>query len=148
MEYRKKFLAQAETTLQEAGNNHFRAHLISDLNQLDDLPNQFDIAYSRNFMVHHTPPVIERLISKLFDRVRQHGLAIIHLPIAKGNYRFAIDDYLGSEQTGQRLERHILPKELIHNLAKAHHFQILFSAAKGGCGQDLYSEMIVFQKME
>ena len=147
LDYRKKYLTEAETSLKEAGNNHYTPHLITELNQLDALPNHFDIAYSRNFMVHHTPPVIEQLIIKLFNRVRQHGLAIIHLPIAKGNYRFSIEEYLGSKLTGQRLEHHILPKELIYNLAKNHNFQILFSAAKGGSGQDLYSEMIAFQKM-
>jgi hypothetical protein len=44
------------------------------------------------------------------------------------------------------MEMHILPKANLYKIAKASNCEIVYSTCAGGCGGDLYSEIVVFKK--
>ena len=140
-------LKEATNNLEIYGKNKdYSTHLISSLNDINNLPKNQDIIYSFIVLQHNTPPVIEKIVGTLLSILSPGGIAILHIPIALNSYKFDADEYLKSKTAGQSIEMHILPKSNLFKLAKKNRSQIVYSFCDGGCAGHIYSEVIVFQK--
>ena len=142
--------------LHETGENVKRRRLsgerysfyeIASFHGLYDLPCGQDIIHSFIVLQHNTPPVIEKTIRILLGLLSPGGIAILHLPIAKARYEFNVDEYLSDENCGRSMEMHILPRANLYRLAEGCGCQIVYSFCEGGCGVDIYSEIVVFQRL-
>jgi hypothetical protein len=114
---------------------------------LSKLPGSQDIIHSFIVLQHNTPPVIEKTVEFLLRCLSYGSIAILHIPIAKAFYSFDVDAYLRDEQSGKSMEMHILPKANLFRLAGKAGCRIVYSFCDGGCGGDIYSEIVVFQKL-
>ena len=132
------------STAEESSRYHF--HLLQSLFDVRGLPKNQDVIHSFIVLQHNTPPVIARIVQELLNLLATGGLAILHIPIAKAYYQFNATDYLRSETAGKAMEMHILPKANLYKIAKASNCEIVYSTCAGGCGGDLYSEIVVFKK--
>ena len=126
--------------------SRYRYHHIRNLGDLRTLPQNQDIIHSSLVLQHNTPPVIERVAIDLLGLLKTGGLAILHIPIAKAFYKFDANEYLLSVEAGNSMEMHILPKANLYKAAKTAGCDIIYSYCDGGCGGDIYSEIIVFQR--
>jgi len=124
----------------------FAFYQIESWQDLRCLPRGQDVIHSCIVLQHNTPPVIERTIAQLLQMLALGGLAVLHVPIAKANYDFGVNTYLVDEESGRGMEMHILPKANLYRLASLNGCQIVYSCCDGGCGEDVYSEFVVFRK--
>lgn len=129
-----------------AAASRYHYHHIKNLADLRTLPQHQDIIHSSLVLQHNTPPIIERAAGDLLRLLKSGGLAILHVPIAKACYKFDPNEYLLSAEAGNTMEMHILPKANLYKVAKATGCNIVYSYCDGGCGGDIYSEIIVFQR--
>jgi SAM-dependent methyltransferase len=129
-----------------AAASRYHFHHIKNLADLRTLPQHQDIIHSSLVLQHNTPPIIERAAGDLLRLLKSGGLAILHVPIAKACYKFDHNEYLLSAKAGNTMEMHILPKANLYKVAKATGCNIVYSYCDGGCGGDIYSEIIVFQR--
>jgi len=144
----------SEAHIQEAKKNlcsvkegsRFSFHFIEELQDIRMLSGEIDLIHSFIVLQHNTPPIIQYTIEHLLGLLRPGGLAVLHIPTAKANYRFNLEDYLQSETSGTTMEMHILPKSNQYEAAKRSGCDIAFSFCDGGCGADIYSEIVVFRK--
>ena len=126
--------------------SRYHYYHIRSLADLRTLPQNQDIIHSSLVLQHNTPPVIEKIIGALLGLLNAGGLAMLHIPIAKAFYKFDANEYLLSAEAGNSMEMHILPKANLYKVAKAARCDIIYSYCDGGCGGDIYSEIIVFQR--
>jgi SAM-dependent methyltransferase len=124
----------------------YHYHLIDQFKDIKNLPGGHSFIHSVIVLQHNTPPIIEATISVLLSLLAPKGVAVLHLPIARGRYTFDPKVYLHSASAGQDLEMHILPKANLYDLALRAKCSLVYSFCGGGCGGDIYSEYIVFQK--
>lgn len=141
-------LAEAEANLRRlkpaAIGGMYKIESIYDLCKL---PRNQDIVHSVIVLQHNTPPVIEKTVDSLLRLLAPGGIAILHIPIAKAFYQFDVQAYLGDKSSGQSMEMHILPKANIYGVAREAGCEIVYSCCDGGCGSDIYSEILVFRKV-
>ena len=126
--------------------SRYHYYHIKYLTDLRTLPQNQDIIHSSLVLQHNTPPVIEKVIGDLLGLLNTGGLAILHVPITRAFYKFDANEYLLSAEAGNSMEMHILPKANLYKVAKAASCEIIYSYCDGGCGGDIYSEIIVFQR--
>ena len=107
-------------------------------------PDQYDLIHSFIVLQHNTPPVMQRLVEQLLGMLSENGVAVLHLPIARGDYSFDCVRYMQDPQSGTSMEMHILPRINIYKAAQRSGCKLDFSCTMGGCGGDIYSEMMVF----
>ncbi len=119
---------------------------VETLVDLQTLPKGQDIIHSFIVLQHNTPPVMEKVVGDLLPLLATGGIAMLHIPIAKACYQFDVNTYLQDPRSGTTMEMHILPKANLHQLATKAHCDIVYSCCVGGCGGDLYSEIVVFRK--
>ncbi|MEB3318322.1 MAG: class I SAM-dependent methyltransferase [Cyanobacteriota bacterium] len=128
----------------ESGRYHF--HHMKSLFDVRSLPKNQDIIHSFIVLQHNTPPIIARIIADLLQLLAIGGVALLHIPIAKAYYQFDAIGYLQSDTAGREMEMHILPKANLYNIARSNNCEIVYSYCAGGCGGDVYSEIVVFRK--
>ena len=121
---------------------------IAAFHDLHKLPRGQDIIHSFIVLQHNTPPVIEKTIRTLLGLLSPGGIAILHLPIAKARYEFNAAKYLRDENSGRFMEMHILPRANLYRLANGSGCKIVYSFCDGGCGEDIYSEIVVYQRLQ
>ncbi len=140
-------LAEARENLRKAKpTTACEFHKIDTLCDLSGLPKNQDIVHSIIVLQHNTPPVIEKTVDLLLQLLAAGGIAILHIPIAKAYYQFDAQAYLADERSGQSMEMHILPKANIYQVARQASCDIVDSFCIGACGDDIYSEILVFRK--
>jgi len=144
VDFSPKHLSEASAIYEEKQVKNAECIEIGDLSDLDNLPHS-NLIYSLIVLQHNTPPVMAVIVSKLLASLKYEGIAVLHIPIAYPNYYFDPIQYLNSEQSGKKMEVHILPKNNINELAALNRCSILATYSNGGAG-DYYSEWIVFQK--
>jgi len=126
--------------------DRYKFHLLNTLSDIRNLPRNQDIIHSFIVLQHNTPPIIERTVADLLALLSKGGLAVLHIPIASLSYQFNVDEYLQSDGSGKMMEMHILPRSNLYKIALSCRCDIVYSCCAGGCGGDIYSEIIVFRK--
>ncbi|MFN9621928.1 MAG: methyltransferase domain-containing protein [Cyanobacteriota bacterium] len=149
VDFSSAHLREAEHNIKRQGlRGNYLFHGIDSFLDLHKLPKNQDIIHSFIVLQHNTPPIIEKTIQILLGLLSVGGLAILHVPIAKASYRFDVEEYLHAQNSGQSMEMHILPKANLYKLAKKSGCNIVYSFCDGGCGGDIYSEIVVFQRQQ
>lgn len=147
VDFSKAHIQEAKENLCSVNeSSRFSFYFIEELQDIRMLPRQMDLIHSFIVLQHNTPPIIQYTIEHLLGLLRPGGLAVLHIPTAKASYRFNLEDYLQSETSGKTMEMHILPKLNQYEAAKRGGREIAFSFCDGGCGADIYSELVVFRK--
>ena len=118
---------------------------LKNLLDIRTLPKNVDFVYSFISLQHNTPPVIAFIIKELLGTLKRGGYACLHIPIHHPFYRFSEKDYLDSENSGNTMEMHILPRENIRNISKQAGASMIDSFGYGGT-KGIYSEVFFFQK--
>ena len=147
VDFSSAHLCEAEVNLRRLGNSsRYEMHEVESLSDLAQLPSSQDIIHSFLVLQHNTPPVMEKTVASLLELLSSGGIAILHIPIAKVHYSFDVKAYLSNDNSGQSMEMHILPKSNLFRVARESDCAIVYSYCAGGCGGDIYSEILVFQK--
>jgi SAM-dependent methyltransferase len=74
-----------------------------------------DLWYSRIVLQHNPPPMIARLLSLAFERIRPGGVAIFQLPTFCINYSFNATQYLNDDKPAS-IEMHVLRQSTVFEL--------------------------------
>lgn len=77
----------------------------------------FDLWFSNIVLQHNPPPIIARILRRMFSLLTPGGLAIFQVPTWCSGYGFRIADYLASRPVEPTIEVHCLPQRLIFHLA-------------------------------
>ncbi len=97
-----------------AGNVEFR-HLARP-DDIRDWP-KVDAAFTVVVLQHNPPPVIVRLIEGMIRALNPGGVAFFQVPTYRIGYRFDLAEYLAGEGTSQTMEMHVLPQEVVFEIA-------------------------------
>jgi SAM-dependent methyltransferase len=78
----------------------------------------FDLWFSYIVLQHNPPPIIARILARMFGYLAPGGVAIFQVPTWCSGYGFGITDYLASRPTEPTIEVHCLPQPVIFRLAQ------------------------------
>jgi len=147
VDFSSAHLGEAEVNIRRTGHSaRHEMHKVESLYDLSRLPLNQNIIHSFIVLQHNTPPVIEKTVASLLALLAPGGIAILHIPIAKAYYQFDVKAYLADENSGKSMEMHILPRLNLYRTARESGCEIVYSYCDGGCGGDIYSEILVFRK--
>ena len=148
VDFSSPHLQEAELNFSRLGiSGKHQMYKLEAISDLESLPDNQNIIHSFIVLQHNTPPVIEKTVLSLLRLLSTGGIAILHIPIAKASYEFDVKSYLASEKSGKSIEMHILPKKNLFQAARNSGCEIVYSCCEGGCGIDIYSEIVVFRKI-
>jgi trans-aconitate methyltransferase len=77
----------------------------------------FDLWFSNIVLQHNPPPIIARILARMFSWLAPGGLAIFQVPTWCHGYAFRIAGYLASRPAEPTIEVHCLPQPVIFQLA-------------------------------
>jgi SAM-dependent methyltransferase len=77
----------------------------------------FDLWFSNLVLQHNPPPIIARILERMFTLLAPGGVAIFQVPTWCHGYRFRIEGYLASRPAEPTIEVHCLPQWVIFHLA-------------------------------
>jgi SAM-dependent methyltransferase len=77
----------------------------------------FDLWFSRIVLQHNPPPIIARILRRMFSLLAPEGLAIFQLPSYAPGYGFDVAGYLGKPNSHE-IEVHCLPQAVVFALAR------------------------------
>lgn len=101
----------------DIGNAEFRC--IETLDDFDDLP-EFDLFYSLIVLQHNPPPLIERILDRVFNKMKRGGVGYFQLPTYRSDYAFSVGSYLSAGALNDDMEMHYLPQERVFALMEKH----------------------------
>lgn len=145
IDFSSEHLAEAKNNLCHLSSCDF--FLASSPFDLCNISDKYDLIHSFIVLQHNTPPVMQKLVEQLLGMLSENGVAILHMPIARGDYAFDYFRYMQDPHSGMSMEMHILPRANIYKAAQRSECRLEFSCAMGGCGGDIYSEMMVFSPL-
>jgi SAM-dependent methyltransferase len=138
-------LDECQKNLAQYSENKFHIELLESWMDIESLQ-KFDLIYSLITLQHNTPPIIEMTLKSLLEKLKDGGVALLHIPLTTNSYTFDPQKYLNSSLAGTEMEMHILPKANIYKVADEAGCQICYSACFGGTNIT-YSEWFVFRKL-
>lgn len=118
--------------------------LIKRMEDYDGLP-ETDIVYSSIVLQHNCPPVIEYILSKMFESLRVNGVCIFQVPTYCDNYSFSYEAYMS--ETHDKMEMHLLPQKIIFEIANRHKCIPVEVYQDGKTGKNDFSTTFVFKKL-
>lgn len=90
-------LIHARQRAEQTGVRNITFEPIDTINGIDSLP-RFDLIISLIVLQHNPPPVMVELLKKLLARLSADGVALIQMPTYIVGQRFAVAEYLSSQQ--------------------------------------------------
>ncbi len=77
----------------------------------------FDFWFSRIVLQHNPPPVMVRILTRMFAMLAPGGAALFQLPVYAAGYDFSAERYLASPYSARDIEMHCLPQEAVFRIA-------------------------------
>jgi SAM-dependent methyltransferase len=78
----------------------------------------FDLWFSQLVLQHNSPPIIAMILRRAFSLLSHGGVAVFQVPTYAIGYKFLIADYLRAMNRSEGIEMHILPQNVIFQIAK------------------------------
>ncbi len=121
-------MAMAQEQVYEAGARNVTFRLVDsgrfvDSGRLVDsgefgMVAPFDLWFSRIVLQHNPPPIIAMILRRAFALLAPGGYAVFQLPTYAAGYGFRIADYLAGLGAEGQIEMHILPQQIVLQLAR------------------------------
>jgi 2-polyprenyl-3-methyl-5-hydroxy-6-metoxy-1,4-benzoquinol methylase len=140
-----------ELAQQRADTSDVKNIIFKKINTLDSLTpeSKYDFIFSIIVLQHNPPPIIALIIERFFKQLKSDGIAMFQVPVQIAGYSFSIDDYVAKMHKEKTMEMHMLPQNVIFEIARKNNCYPLEVHNDGWTGspEKYVSQSFVFKKM-
>ena len=116
MDISASHLAAARAYAEEAGVRNAEFRLLQSVDAL--AAGAFDIVLCFQVLQHNPPPVIARMLDRIFAALRPGGRALVHLVHHRVGYAFDTASYLAAGGVREEIEMHAFPQREAFRIAR------------------------------
>lgn len=85
-------LNECQKNLAHYSEKNFNIERLESWKDIEKLQ-KFDLIYSLITLQHNTPPIIEVTLRSLLKKLKDGGIALLHIPLTANNYKFDPQEY-------------------------------------------------------
>jgi SAM-dependent methyltransferase len=141
-------LEQARLVIERSNANNVALTLVVQAFEFG-MRDHFDLWFSRLVLQHNPPPLIAMILRRAFFLLNSGGLAVFQVPTYAINYEFRIEAYLEKIDNDHDIEMHVIPQDVIFQLARENGCVLLEVVEDGASGPSnkWRSNTFVLQKL-
>lgn len=109
-------MAIAQDKVYDSGARNLAFHL-ADSDEFG-MAAPFDLWFSRIVLQHNPPPIIAMILRRALSLLAPGGIAVFQVPTYAAGYSFGIAAYLAGLGGESQIEMHVLPQQVVFQLAR------------------------------